>query len=533
MNTKFIALIRNSQSNSDGFATVVALGIGLTLVLIGAMMMTRSQADVNTVSSQGSTAKSLANAETGLVRFETFIYNNRPIATYPACGDSSFFNTGTCTDNSNPSWFNSSSIPNASSSSSSSSPSSSSTTTCSASPSPSPSPSPSSSSTTTSISSAVSQNWQNIDPADASKGQYRLIDYTYANGVGTLTVEGRAGQQTAGTAINRLAVTIPITSVATTSAPFAGLWAQDFKFTNTKAQVAANVLDSSGCSSTSQQAYLPTYTGFSYNLPTQPIPTTKPYPLSATASTATKNQIPFPPLPGNTYAGQIATIPAANINNKSCISSSASTDVVYPQPGDVFTDAAGIVKQGSYSSSDLATAPSGSGTYFYRLDASCGGKSISFSSTGGLKLGTTTNQNIILFLDGQLNTSNTGGVSGYTDGSGNAAGVIIYSNANISITNGGSVTSPEKLQIYNYGSNTISLTNTGDIRGFIFAPNSTVNLTNKGSIVGAVWAQSFSSSNEGGVYQGIIDPSQLKVQLGTGATNKLGGITSWNRQTAN
>jgi hypothetical protein len=60
-----------------------------------------------------------------------------------------------------------------------------------------------------------------------------------------------------------------------------------------------------------------------------------------------------------------------------------------------------------------------------------------------------------------------------------------------------------------------------------------VKLTNTGSIIGAVWTQSFSSSNQGGVYQGITDPSQLKVQLGTGATNKLGGITSWNRQAIN
>jgi Tfp pilus assembly protein PilX len=93
--------------SQQGFATVVALGLGLALTLIGVMMVTRSQSDVSTASSQRATAKSLAAAETGIVRFQTLIDRHRAIATYPACGDASFITTGTCSDTTNPSWFNS------------------------------------------------------------------------------------------------------------------------------------------------------------------------------------------------------------------------------------------------------------------------------------------------------------------------------------------------------------------------------------------------------------------------------------------
>lgn len=530
-------LIRCAKLGSQGSTTVIAVGIGLAMTMIGMVMMTRSQGDVSTVSGQRATAKSLAASETGIVRLQTFIDRYRAIATYPACGDSSLLTTGTCTDTTNPSWFNPSAIPNLSASGSSSG-SSGSTSCTTASPSPSPSPSPSSSpgSVSSLVASAATQNWQNIDPANLGKGQYRLIDYTYGSGVGTLTIEGRVDQQGVGRgpSTTRLEITMPITSTigTTGAAPTAGLWAQDFGFSNSKAQVAANVLDSSGCGGSGQTSFLPTYASFSYNLPITPIPSTVPYPLSGTISTVTTKQTAFPPLPGNTYTGQLATFPPANINTKSCISSSAKTDVVYPQPGDIFTDTTGATNQGTYNSSDLPTAPSGLGTYIYRFDASCGGKSIAFSSTGGLKLGTSVNQTFILFLDGQLSTSNSGGVSGYTDGS-NESTVIIYSNADIKITNGGSITAPDKLQIYNYGSNLITLTNTGDIRGFVFAPQSEVKLTNKGSMIGAVWTQRFSSSNEGGVYQSIFDDSKLQVKLGNGGSNTLGNISSWNRKPIN
>lgn len=493
-----LGVIRPSQSGEQGSATVISLGIGLALTMIGIMMMTRSQGDVSTISGQIAIAKSLDASETGIVRIQTFIDRYRAIATYSACGDSSLLTTGTCTDTTNPSWFNPSAIPNLSSSS------------------------------YTQVSSAATQNWQNIDPATANKEEYRLIDYTYSSGVATLTIDGRVDRGIGrGPSTTRLVITIPINRT-TGPSPIAGLWAQNFNFSNTKAQVAGNVLDSSDYGSGGKT--FPT--SYLRNLPQQPIPSTAPYPLSTTPSIVTTQAIPFPPLPGNTYTGQLATIPTDNVNNKSCINSSAKVDVIYPQPGDIFTDASGTTNLGTYNSGDLSTAPSGSGTYTYHFDASCGGKSIAFSSSGGLQLGNSTNQTMKIFLDGQLATTNTGGVHGYTDTSGNSTTVIMYSNSDIFITNSGSITAPESLQIYNYGVHKISLTNTGDIRGFIFAPQSTVSLTNTGSMIGAVWTQTFTSSNSGSVYQSIMDTSKLQISLG-GGENTLGNISSWTHQPVN
>ena len=491
-----------TRANERGFSTVVALGIGLSLTLIGLMMVTRSQGDVATTSSQRAMVKSFNAAETGIVRFQTLIDRNRSIAVYPACGNSSLSDATPCSDTTNRSWFNSAAIPTSAPISISSD-----------------------------VSAAATRNWQNIDLANPSKGQYRLIDYTYDSVLksATLTVEGRVEQNVGrGPSTTRLVVTVPIIPSAL-PAVLPGLWAQNFTVgNNPNSKIAATVLDASGI--IGGTSFSPAADSRLTNLPTTPIPMTQPYPLSTTAATATKNNFPFPPLPGNTYARNLAGIPAANINTKPCINS--STALSYPQDGDVFTDASGVTNLGTYNSTDSASAPSRSGNYIYRFDPTCI-PSISLSNNASLTLGNSVNQTVTLFTDGGINITNTATLESFSDGSGNAAGVTIYSNDDISLGNHTAFAPAEKLQVYVYGNRKVSLDNNVDMRGFLFAPDSIVTLANSGSFVGTVWAKKFSISNTATIYQNSLDVSKLTLTNYIQSSNQLGSISSWGRQQIN
>ena len=499
--------LHRANSHNQGFAIVVALGLGLSLTLIGLMMMTRSQGDVSTASNQRATAKSLAVAETAIVRIQTLIDRNRAIATYPICGNASLSDTSPCSDTVNPSWFNKAAIHAGGATISSAVP------------------------------SAATRNWQNIDAANPSKGQYRIIDYSYDDTAkaASLTIEGRVEQDIGrGPSITRLTVDIPIVSTAAAGG-IPGLWAQSFSMTNPGVKINAHVIDSyqqltggvSFAAANSPDPHLGT-------LPNIPIPNLRPYTLSTTPAVVTVSNVPFPPLPGNTYPGQVATIPAANMNNKACIQITTE-EIKYPEDGDIFTDAAGI--RGTYRTTDSATAPSMSGNYAYRFP-NCYGGSISLNNTGSVTFGKSIDQTFSLFLDANLTTANTGTIKPFPldtiPNSTNSAAIIIYSDGDINLNNAAALAPPEKFQIYNYGVHNITTANVGDIRGFIFAPESTVTSNNAGSFIGAVWAKRFSSSNFGSVYQANLDASKLKVTApSTGSKNKMGGISSWDRQQVN
>ncbi|MBC8123264.1 MAG: hypothetical protein H7Y22_15690 [Gemmatimonadaceae bacterium] len=77
-------------------------------------------------------------------------------------------------------------------------------------------------------------SWGNIDAADASKGQYKIVDYAYTGaqpsantpaytnlGTGTLTIQGRTNNSTAAT---NLQVNVPVSSGGFRGVPFPGLW---------------------------------------------------------------------------------------------------------------------------------------------------------------------------------------------------------------------------------------------------------------------------------------------------------------------
>lgn len=205
MNRKLkIALKR--RSSEQGFALVVAVGMGLIMVLVGTTMLIRGRGDQVTASAQKATNQGLSAAETGITRYQDLINTNRIIATYTR--------TGT------PGWTNAATIPGITSGCTSGGGSS-------------------------TVTPASVTTWQNVDlnvPSDPTQGQYRLVDYTYtpnsgviapaAPGTGTLTVEGRVNQTGTGstatedvrTATTKLQVNIPVQQSDINNVPVPGLW---------------------------------------------------------------------------------------------------------------------------------------------------------------------------------------------------------------------------------------------------------------------------------------------------------------------
>ncbi|MBD2459743.1 hypothetical protein H6G89_01685 [Oscillatoria sp. FACHB-1407] len=168
-----------------------ALVCGLVILLLGGTLLLRSQNDQVTASMQQAADSSLNTTEGGVARLQAFIEANRAIATY----DLRDWLTATTT---------------LSSVLSSCSPT-----------------------TTTQIVNfaTTATTWQNIDPQNPGRGQFRLVNYTYipdnpaqprsAPGRGVLEVEGRSQSQQS---TNRLRITIPILVGDMTGAPVPGLW---------------------------------------------------------------------------------------------------------------------------------------------------------------------------------------------------------------------------------------------------------------------------------------------------------------------
>lgn len=214
----------NRYSAQQGFALPIAIGLGITIMLISLSIIVRSHSDNETASAQRSNVRGLNAAEVGLERFQSLINRYRDIAKYPAFGAA-------------PSWQSPTGISTLSSNCSSGS--------------------------ATDISNAATTDWQAIDPTDASKGQYRLVSYTYDISAkqGALIVEGRNGLNSSTT---RLEIKIP---VALTTSAVPGLWVKESLDTGT---VQANLWGS--CSGTFNASpvggYTMTRTGLA--MPTPP-----------------------------------------------------------------------------------------------------------------------------------------------------------------------------------------------------------------------------------------------------------------------
>jgi hypothetical protein len=194
---KFALICRYSDR---GFALPIAISLGFIILLVVATLLMRSQDDQMTALAQKSTSQGLSAAETGVTRYQSLINKNRVIAMYSR--------TGT------PGWTTASGIPDID--------------TCTG-------------GGASQVTTAATTDWRDVDSSDSSKGQYRLIDYTYSPtqgvlpGTGVLTVEGRVNQvgtgSTAtsgvGTATTRLQVNIPVVQQPSDASPAPALLIQN------------------------------------------------------------------------------------------------------------------------------------------------------------------------------------------------------------------------------------------------------------------------------------------------------------------
>lgn len=185
--------LRNTIRDRDseqGFAMPVAIGFGLVILLAAGVLITRSQNDNVAASAQKLTDSSLNVAEGGLARLQTFVNNNRAIATYSLSdwlsAPTSITGLTACSP------VKPSDIANF---------------------------------------AAASTSWQPLESGKPEKGEFKLLNYTYTPndaskpnstpGTATLEVAGRLVDKSS---VSSLKVNIPVQPGDVIGIPIPGIW---------------------------------------------------------------------------------------------------------------------------------------------------------------------------------------------------------------------------------------------------------------------------------------------------------------------
>jgi hypothetical protein len=179
----------------------------MVMLLATITTVIKSTQDRGDAAIQQVTSVAQSIAEVGITRYQSFLVSNPNLAVYPDCVGTRN-SSGVCPDTgTTASWFNAGTISGVTSS--------------------------------TEITNAAQTDWQNVDPSDRSKGQFRLMSYTFvaddaskpnqAPGTGTLLVEGRVNQTADGkedlaTSTARLELAFRVGSTGTLQQ---GLWTND------------------------------------------------------------------------------------------------------------------------------------------------------------------------------------------------------------------------------------------------------------------------------------------------------------------
>jgi hypothetical protein len=193
-------LFTKIASNEEGFAIPIAIGMGLIMILLATTAIVRSQDDRTTAINKKATGQSLVAAESGIVQIQNFLNRYRPAAGYKAC--LAWNADGTCGDvtiTTEASWKLASDLPTTLNA------------TCGA--------ESDMAAARATVQSWATQSWRQVDPADASKGEFKLLDY---DGTGSLTIQGRAYGGQANEAISEVQVRVPL--VDTRQEQVSSLW---------------------------------------------------------------------------------------------------------------------------------------------------------------------------------------------------------------------------------------------------------------------------------------------------------------------
>lgn len=463
MNPKLkFALIR--RYSDHGFAMPIAMALGFIMILIAATMIMRSQGDQLTASAQKATTDSLNVAETGVTRVQSLLNRLPKMAEKPKSDWVAEYNRLSGINNCLSNTQDDNLISNI-------------------------------------------NNWITLDSSDPNKGEIKILDYTYANGVGKLKIAGRARSENGSVnssvdnADSYLEVQIPVVTLNDPSIP--GLWAKTFDMGNN--DVSGNVLVA-GCS-----------------VPSSGISTDNIITGSGTLSANPSLEYPaLPNLPSSpiVISGGITSTDIPN--SKGCI---------YDNDGYVL-DENGVrvstatttctnsleVKIGKFTLPRASDTADASGVYHYLIGKNSQGNSISLK--GGEKLEITAGQKVRFYLQGNINM---GGQS-----------QIIHNGS-----------PPTNFQIYGsdggthyriagdtntYTTTSIMLSGNTSANMFIYAPEATVGVNGGGNvpstITGSVWAKGWNGSSAN---QLIITQSAAWTDLPLEKPKRIGTINSWQR----
>jgi hypothetical protein len=158
---RFSMLQRAFSPRDSGFVIPLALGIGLILLLVGTITIIRTQTDKRSSFAKKVSARSLNAAETGISRVRALL------GRYPEYAGSNlgaWLTVVSCLSDKSP------------------------------------------------IIRAKNKTWEEIEPSQPSRGQYRVSGYQYdaVTGQGVLVVDGRINQDDLGESITSVEVTIPV-----------------------------------------------------------------------------------------------------------------------------------------------------------------------------------------------------------------------------------------------------------------------------------------------------------------------------------
>jgi len=381
----------------------VAIGFGLATLMLTSAMLLRSHNDTMTANLQEATGSSLNVSEGGVTRVQSFINNHRPVATYNLSDWANARTTVSTVAQCQP---------------------------------------PDTAQITAFVNAA--RTWQNVDPSDPGKGQFRLVNYTYvpsnsalpnaAPGTGILEVEGRL---TNTSSINALRVTIPVQSGDMSGVPIPGLWMNRGAPGNNTIQ--GNVL-TNDCT-----------------VPLSSITTTGVDPNTNEPYRAYYTTMQFPPVPTQPPSNQLNTLP------RNAFSNNNTNHVVLPHSSDRPTTR--LLNNGRSVQ-----------VYEYSID------NLRIPQNGSLTI--TPGTRVTFYLNGDI------------DRGGNIVHDCTAAPAGVECR-------PTNFQIYGYGpvGSTICLNGNNFIDMFILAPNYTVGVAGAGGdggIRGSVWVRDWSNGGSCG-----------------------------------
>lgn len=453
---------RSPKMRESGFALPSAIGLGLVTILVATTFLIQSQNNRSTAALQHKTDGSLSVTEAGVTEIQTFLNNNRILTIYNSQDWATQLNTNTSRSD------------------------------CSG---------VSQQDLVTYASSLTAGNWQPVDASNPSKGQFKLVSYTYIPqdssrpqslpGKGELIIEGRLSD---GQSINRLKVTIPVLDDSSnTNIP--GLWVTNGEARNNgevrvtdNNEIQGNALVNDCRVDLSSIRVTSPYTALYTTRAFPPLPAT-PNPVLNTLSSSDFGQ------GGGSSSG-------GNGNGKKSTTSTSTSgpDLTLPRATDL----------------PVTRTIAGQSVQVYEYWV---GSDLKIPQNGSLTI--TPGRRVTLYLNGSLN--------------GKGGGDIFH---DCSLATG---CQPTNFQIFGYGptGSQICLNGNDRIYAFILGPNYTAGVAgagNSGGFYGSVWTKDWSLSGSCGsnttnaVLRQTANWSIASLGLQTLIVPKLAPARAWERQ---